>query len=97
MKIRFLQTRLVKDGTGTTYAKGEVYDLPQASAEHWLNRGVAEKAGPACKTAKPKIVETTTFSAPETARSVNVPWAEKPSRPANPFTTEDAFGKDAGR
>ena len=97
MKIRFLQTRLVKDDTGTTFAKGEVYDLPQASADHWLSRGVAEKAGPASKATKPRIVETATVRAPETTESANVPWADNPSRPTSPLTIEDVRGKEGGR
>lgn len=101
MKIRFLQTRLVKDGTGITYTKGEVYDLLQASADHWLSRGVAEKAGPASKTAKPKIVETATVRAPETTRSRNVPasdddgpWDAKPPPPVAPLTHADIAGEE---
>jgi hypothetical protein len=41
VKIRFTETRTVKDGSGTTFIAGEVYDLPADSAGHWLNRHVA--------------------------------------------------------
>jgi hypothetical protein len=48
VQIRFLQTRVVRDAReGTTdevrFAAGQVVDLPEASAEHWLSRGVAER------------------------------------------------------
>lgn len=42
MKIRFLETREVKDGSGQVFKEGKTYDLPEPSARHWLNRGVAE-------------------------------------------------------
>ncbi|MHC4866783.1 MAG: hypothetical protein ACYTEX_22115 [Planctomycetota bacterium] len=66
MRIRFLETRLVKDGSGTTFEKGEIYDLPTASAEHWLRRGVAEKVAGRPK----KIVETAAVTPSETAQGV---------------------------
>lgn len=48
VKIRFLQDRVVQDGLQgtpheTRYAAGQEIDLPAASAEHWLNRLVAER------------------------------------------------------
>ncbi len=97
MKIRFLQDRLVKDFAGTLFKGGEVYDLPQASADHWLSRGVAVKAGPASKAVKPSRVETATARAPETTRSPNVPWAAKALPPAAPLTTKDVFGKEGSK
>lgn len=41
MKIRFLRDYLVKDDTGTTYKKGQVCDMVETSARHFLNRGAA--------------------------------------------------------
>jgi hypothetical protein len=38
VKIRFLKTYTVKDEEGRTFHKGEVYDLPEASAAHFVNR-----------------------------------------------------------
>ncbi len=85
MKIKFLETRLVKDDTGTTFVKDEVYDLSEASAKHWISRGVAVKAGPASKATVPKV-ETATVHPPETTQSRNVPLRRSP--PA-PLTTKD--------
>lgn len=41
IKIKFLQDRVVKDGTGTKFKAGQVIELPYASAHHWLTRNVA--------------------------------------------------------
>lgn len=44
MKIRFTETREVKDGEGkvkTRFQAGESYELQAASARHWLNRNAA--------------------------------------------------------
>ncbi|TGY87350.1 hypothetical protein E5163_14880 [Marinicauda algicola] len=46
MKVRFTQTRVVADeheGTDreTRFEQDRVYDLPEASAERWIARGVA--------------------------------------------------------
>lgn len=46
VKVLFTQTRVVQDGTGTTFTAGEVYDLPVSSAERWKRRGVAVDAPP---------------------------------------------------
>lgn len=43
-KIRFLETRTVKDGTGTTFEAGKAYELPEASCARWKLRNVAEDA-----------------------------------------------------
>jgi hypothetical protein len=48
MKVRFLQTRVVQDGLQgtaheTRFSVDQVVDLPEASATHWLSRGVAER------------------------------------------------------
>lgn len=44
MKIRFIQDRVVKDHDGNvidTFRAGQVKELAEASARHWINRGVA--------------------------------------------------------
>lgn len=41
MKIRFLEDRATKEARPQSFKKGKVYDLPDASAQHWLNRQVA--------------------------------------------------------
>jgi hypothetical protein len=48
VKIRFRQDRVVQDGLQgtaheTRFKAGEVADLPDASANHWITRGVAER------------------------------------------------------
>lgn len=41
-KVRFLQRRVVQDGSGTVYEAGQVVNLPPDSCEHWVSRGIAE-------------------------------------------------------
>lgn len=41
VKVLFSQTRVVQDGTGTTFEAGKVYDLSRASADRWIIRGIA--------------------------------------------------------
>lgn len=66
MKVRFKVTRTVKDGTGTTFEEGKVYDLSEASAARWIRRGLAESVGPSSKASKPaKVLETNTVKPPE--------------------------------
>lgn len=46
MKIRFLVDRVVRDEKGVVvvqFRKGQIVDLVSASANHWLNRAVAEE------------------------------------------------------
>jgi hypothetical protein len=48
VKVRFKQDRVVQDGLQgtaheTRFAAGDVVDLAEASANHWLSRGVAER------------------------------------------------------
>lgn len=42
MKIRFLQDYTVKAVGGQSYKKDEVIDLPESSAQHFINRRRAE-------------------------------------------------------
>lgn len=43
-KVKFLQDYTVKAEGGESYAEGQVVDLPEASANHFCIRGVAEPA-----------------------------------------------------
>lgn len=45
-KIRFLETRTVKDGSGFTYQAGQVYEVSEDGARHWLRRNVAVLVDP---------------------------------------------------
>ena len=47
VRVRFLETREVQDGSGTVFEEGREYDLPPDSARHWLRREVAEEVDPA--------------------------------------------------
>lgn len=47
MRVKFTKLRVVQDehvGTAreTRFEAGRVYDLPEPSALHWIDRGVAE-------------------------------------------------------
>lgn len=41
--VEFLHDYTVKDGTGTTYLKGKVYEMNRASADHFINRRRAKE------------------------------------------------------
>ena len=45
MKIRFVTAYTVKDSVGTHYKDGQVCDLSDASAMHFLSRGLAVEVG----------------------------------------------------
>ncbi len=40
--IRFTKAYVVRDGSGTEYADGDVETMSDASCEHFVRRGVAE-------------------------------------------------------
>lgn len=42
MKVKFLETYTVKASDGRTFVSGEVYDLDEASAKHFLNKNRCE-------------------------------------------------------
>lgn len=42
LKIKFNRAYRVKDGGGATYKEGQVVSLDEASARHFITRGVAE-------------------------------------------------------
>ena len=41
MKVRFLKTRTVQDGSGARFEADHVYELSDDSAQHFMRRGVA--------------------------------------------------------
>lgn len=45
MKVRFVRDYKVRDAEGREYKKGRVYDLPESSAQHFLNRNAIEIVG----------------------------------------------------
>lgn len=49
MKIRFLRDYEVKDGSGDSYKSGDTLECNQASADHFINRKVAEIVKPGRK------------------------------------------------
>ncbi|WP_425401255.1 hypothetical protein [Algiphilus sp.] len=59
VKIRFLADYQVKAAGGERYKADQVKSLPEASARHFISRGVAEmaKTEPAAKKAAAKKVE----------------------------------------
>ncbi len=59
MRIRFLDAYTVKAVDGKTYKKGQVVELDEASAQHFLNRQVAVVASGA--------PEQTSMAVPEKA------------------------------
>jgi len=67
VKIRFTQDRVVQDGNQgtpheTRFSVGQVVDLAEASANHWLSRGAAERMLPAEEPASSMVGETTPTS-----------------------------------
>lgn len=42
VKIKFSQAVAVQDNHGTVYTEGQVVDLEERSANHWLTRGKAK-------------------------------------------------------
>lgn len=61
MKVKFTEHYTVKAADGQTYKKGEIVDMNEASAMHYINRGAAvahvEEKKPE-KKEEPKAVET---------------------------------------
>ena len=43
-KVRFSETVTTREARPQTFVAGEVYDLPEASANRWVIRGKAERA-----------------------------------------------------
>ena len=44
-EVRFTRSYTVKDGSGKRYKAGEVVDLPEASANHFISRRAAVPVG----------------------------------------------------
>lgn len=45
VKVKFSETRTVKDASHKTFEAGKTYEMSEASAEHWIKRGVAVEVG----------------------------------------------------
>jgi hypothetical protein len=65
--IRFTQDRVVQDGDRgtpheTRFSAGQVVDLAEASAHHWLSRGVAERVLPAEEPTAPPAQTSAPFA-----------------------------------
>lgn len=41
MRVKFKENRVTKEVQVQTFEKDKEYDLPETSARHWINRGVA--------------------------------------------------------
>ncbi len=65
MKIRFLRDYLVKDDTGTAYKKGQVCDMVETSARHFLNRGLAVDASAEVETSTVRPAEKAVRTGPK--------------------------------
>jgi len=79
-KITFLIDYAVDAEGGETYAAGDVVDLPEASAEHFVKRGVAEAIEPK-RRGRPKK--------PPAAEPTPTPAAEPAPTPPDALTAAD--------
>jgi hypothetical protein len=46
VEVRFLKNAAPKDFSGVTFSEGEVYEMSEDSANHWISRGIAELVVP---------------------------------------------------
>lgn len=73
MKIRFLRAPQSHErGTDDTFAAGEVYDLPPASADRWIRRGAAAVVGdesPAVEESREAVDATAAPAKPKTSKA----------------------------
>ena len=74
LKVKFLEDRTVRDGSGLKFRKGQVVELPYASAQHWLTRNVAvlviEDGKPSAVTTPQAKSEKSTAKAIGSAKAV---------------------------
>lgn len=101
-KVRFLEDRIVRDGSGTSFEKGRVYDLPDASAERWLRRGAAEAVSNRAHAGEPKRYDAQGSEIKPTpedaARTADAAEAEaKQKAAAEGVARKDAERKEAER
>jgi hypothetical protein len=100
MKIKFTQTRTTKEAKPQTFKEGEVHDLPEPSANHWINRGAAVEV----EEEKAKAKTTKVKDAPDKEdEGEDEPGADKdkaaegfgrPGRGQTPEASRPAAGKD---
>ena len=56
--VKFVRAYTVQDGTGKTFKNGQVVEMSEPSARHFINRGAAEPApGPSATKARKKKSE----------------------------------------
>jgi hypothetical protein len=91
MKIKFTQNREEKTGvkeTGRSFKKDEVYEVNEASAQHWINRGVAVRVPDSTRVTKeydaPSEEEAAQLKSNAASHDV------KDAKDANPAKDEDA-------
>jgi len=64
MKVKFLEDREVADGEGVVYQRfkaGQVVELSNASARHWITRNAALEVQGSTKTTVTPVVVSPTF------------------------------------
>jgi hypothetical protein len=73
-KIRFLETRTLRDGKGTTFEAGKVYELSEPSCERWIRRKAAEYVqSEKVKLSKPILAEETVPTAVHKIKKIEGP------------------------
>lgn len=92
MKIRFLETYQVKDQAGRTFHEGEVHDLPEPSARHFLRKNRAEVfAGEV-----PPLIQEPAPS-PDLSPAAKIQPPPPPSRGPKSLSQGRAPGRKAGK
>jgi len=96
VKIRFTQDRVVQDGNQgtpheTRFSAGQVVDLAEASANHWLSRGAAERVLPADEPAAPPAPSA---SSAETQPSLDLTVAPAGDAGEQPPKDEDGPSRE---
>jgi hypothetical protein len=94
--IRFTQDRVVQDGNQgtpheTRFSAGQVVDLAEASANHWLSRGAAERVLP---TEEPPAPPASSASSAETQPSLDLTGAPAGDAGEQPPKDEDGASNE---
>jgi hypothetical protein len=71
-RVRFLETRIVKDGSGQKFEENVEYDLVPTSADRWIKRGLAveveAEAVPEAEGSREPVNESAAPAAPYEAK-----------------------------
>ena len=103
VKIRFTQDRVVQDGDQgtpheTRFSAGQVVDLAEASANHWLSRGAAERVlaaeEPAARPAEKPTPPAPSASSAETQPSLNLTSTPEGDAGEQPPKDEDGPSRE---